>query len=1296
MRLNIGRTDSRSGIRARSRRRRPRGFENLEARQMLNAAPVANDDSYTVGEDDVLRISSNLPSGVIPQQWSVNGHYYALITQRVTAPQAFAAAQTLNYRGSTGHVVTITSAAEQDFLFTALGASFPTDVTITIGLSDTAQEGVFRWVTGEPLSYTSWLPGEPNDTQGMEDYVELRRDRLWNDNGEIDLRPYLVEFDGPFLNGVLENDTDSDGNVLTATPVQGPTNGALTFNADGTFTYSPNLNFIGTDSFTYKANDGQLDSNISTVTINVLPNAVPVANGDTYTVAEDSVLSTIHTLPPGTTPVLWSGNGHRYLHIASLTNWTTAESAAASMRYLGSQGHLVTMPSAAEEAFVLSNVVNQLPRDSRVHLGLTDREFNGQFRWITGEPLSYTHWNPGEPNNPSGEDYAAMYYFASGWLWSDIPGNFQGSYIVEFDGPFNPSLLANDTDAENDPLTASVVTGPAHGTLALNSNGTFTYTPEANFVGSDSFTYGANDGQANSNVATVTINVTQVNNAPVANPERYITAQNQTLVRDSAVGVLPNDTDLEGDTLSAVLFSGPTRGQLTLNADGSFTYVPNPGFVGHDSFAYVATDGALQSAPTTVSLFVTNPNNVAPVANNNQYATAEDTPLSVAGALLPGGVMPQRWNANGHYYAFFTSGLLPSQAINAAQGMSYLGSTGHLVTIATAAERNFLLSTFAALWPSQALVTIGFTDTTQEGTFRWVTGEPVTYTAWFPGEPNNTAGAEDYVGMRATGLWFDTNNVDFVPYIVEFDGPMSGGVLSNDTDANGDVLSAALVVPPQHGSVTLNSDGTFVYTPQPNYNGPDSFTYRANDGELNSNVATVNINVTAVNDAPTGVADNYTVGEEGTLTVGAAEGVLANDTDVEGSSFTAAVVTGPAKGQLTFATDGSFTYRPNLNFVGRDTFTYRPSDATQGQPTTVTIQVTPVNDAPVANNDTVSLAEDTSITFTGPTPQGFTPVQWASNGHYYAQVRTGITWANAKNAAESLRFRGSQGHLVTVGSESEHQFLVASVLTGIAQRYWIGLTDEGTEGNFRWTTGEPVTYTNWGQGRPDNAGGNEHYVEVVHDSGTPFWRWNDITATFTGNGYVVEFEGPFNQGVLDNDQDVDNDALTAQLVAGPSHGQLTLNANGTFTYTPNPNFTGTDSFTYKARDGQLESNVATVTLIVSARQRSARRRSRFVLCGQYVDRDASPGRAGERYRYRFAGGQPERATNNVPRARDADVQRQRLVHIHSRAVVYRQRHVHLSHERRNGNVGAHYCHDRIGAKAADGERHDRFAPARAG
>ncbi|HET6544928.1 MAG TPA: DUF2341 domain-containing protein, partial [Chryseolinea sp.] len=329
------------------------------------------------------------------------------------------------------------------------------------------------------------------------------------------------------------------------------------------------------------------------------------------------------------------------------------------------------------------------------------------------------------------------------------------------------------------------------------------------------------DGAASSNIATRNINVTAVNDAPVAVNDAYSTSEDTPLTVAVANRVLLNDTDVEGNTLTAVLDVGPANGTLTLNTNGTFTYTPAANFNGSDNFTYHANDGAANSNIVTVTITVS-PVNDAPVALNNTYTTNEDSPLTVV---------------------------------------------------------------------------------------------------------------------------------------------LANGVLTNDTDVDANPLTAALVTGPAQGTLTLNANGTFTYTPTANYNGSDSFTYSANDGTVNSNVATVTITINAINDLPVAVDNAYATNEDTPLTVALANSVLVNDTDVEGSALTAVLDAGPANGTLTLSANGAFTYTPAANYNGSDTFTYHANDGTgNSNIATVTITVSPVNDAPVAVNDAYATNEDTPLT----------------------------------------------------------------------------------------------------------------------------------------------------------------------------------------------------------------------------------------------------------------------------------------------------------------------------------------------
>ncbi|MGE3817939.1 MAG: Ig-like domain-containing protein [Isosphaeraceae bacterium] len=481
------------------------------------------------------------------------------------------------------------------------------------------------------------------------------------------------------------------------------------------------------------------------------------------------------------------------------------------------------------------------------------------------------------------------------------PNAANDSHVVNEDATLNvgaPGVLGNDSDPNSDPLTAVLVSGPSNGALLFNADGSFTYTPNANFHGVDSFTYRADDGMSPSNLATVTITVNSVNDAPIAGNDGYSVNQGGTL-NVAPVGLLLNDADVDGDPLTAALVGGPSNGSLFLNADGSFTYTPNPAFSGTDGFTYRTHDGMAFSSVATVTITVT-PVNGAPVANDESYSVDEDGALNVAAS----GVLANDFDGEGDpLTAVLVSG--PSN------GSLFLNANGSF-TYTPNANYNGVDS---------------FTYKANDGV---LDSNVVTVTIFI--DPVN-----------------DAPVANDESYSIDEDGALNvpiGGVIGNDVDVDDDPLTAVLVSGPSNGSLFLNANGSFTYTPNANYNGVDSFTYKVNDGFLDSNVATVTITVNPVNDAPVASDESYSIDEDGALNV-AASGVLANDTDVDGDPLTAVLVSGPSNGSLFLNADGSFTYTPNANFNGVDSFTYKVNDGfLDSNVATVTITVNPVNDAP--------------------------------------------------------------------------------------------------------------------------------------------------------------------------------------------------------------------------------------------------------------------------------------------------------------------------------------------------------------
>jgi len=174
-----------------------------------------------------------------------------------------------------------------------------------------------------------------------------------------------------------------------------------------------------------------------------------------------------------------------------------------------------------------------------------------------------------------------------------------------------PGVLGNDTDANGDKLTASVVTQPSNGALSMATDGSFTYTPNAGFSGSDSFTYLVSDGSVFSAPAQVTIGVADANvHGPYAMADSYSVGINTALSVATGNGVLANDVDTLGRDMTALIVVQPAHGTVSLADDGSFTYTPESGFAGVDTFTYVAADGSAVSDATNVSITVVQP--VAP------------------------------------------------------------------------------------------------------------------------------------------------------------------------------------------------------------------------------------------------------------------------------------------------------------------------------------------------------------------------------------------------------------------------------------------------------------------------------------------------------------------------------------------------------------------------------------------------------------------------------------------------------------------------------------------------------------
>jgi VCBS repeat-containing protein len=631
----------------------------------------------------------------------------------------------------------------------------------------------------------------------------------------------------------------------------GPNGGAM----DGTVTltgnaahYTPTQGVIGTDTFQFTASDGTLTSLPATVTVNLTNTPPVVANPTPGNVIENNAL-TINA--PGVLSGATDADG---------------DPLTAVLMTGPSHGTVMLHPDGS---FVYTPTANYTGIDS--------------FTFVAS-------------------DGAAASNVGTAVLdVADLPPTANDvSYTVDVGGTLTvpaPGVLAGASDANGNPLQALVVSGPAHGSLSLHSDGSFVYTAEENFVGIDIFSYAVFDGTDLSNVATVTIApsepmppppVSEV--PPVAGDDAYSGTSDTPLVI-AAPGVLANDTGTSGDKLTAVVMSQPSDGTLALNSDGSFTYTPDVNFAGTDSFTYVASDGAADSNVATVTLKVTDTPPVA--ANDGPYHAIENNPLWVP---LPGVL------ANDTHTA---------------------GSTLTAQLIAQANHGTVTLN------PNGSFIYAPDSSFTGSDTF--------TYQAFDGIDKSNVATVSLVVNDKAPILVNQSYTVveNRVLTVSAASGALDGGTVFNNNP-----LVPEVVTDPAHGGLTLQSDGSFVYTPSVGFTGTDSFTVLASDGTDLSNLATESITITP-GDIPVAQASAFTTPPGTPLTI-AAPGVLANDRDPVGGLLSAVLVVNPLNGTLTLGPDGSFTYVPDPGFTGNDGFTYEASNGSDASdPVAVTLRVTP-------------------------------------------------------------------------------------------------------------------------------------------------------------------------------------------------------------------------------------------------------------------------------------------------------------------------------------------------------------------
>ncbi|MCK7555646.1 Ig-like domain-containing protein [Chitinophaga sedimenti] len=843
---------------------------------------------------------------------------------------------------------------------------------------------------------------------------------------------------------------------------------------------------------------------------------------------------------------------------------------------------------------------------------------------------------------------------------NDVPTGSNQTNTTNEDTPVSGTLTA--TDVENDPLTFTKATDPTNGTVTVDANGDYTYTPNLNYHGTDQFTVTVSDGNGGSTTLTVTITVNSVNDLPVASDQTNTTSE------DTPVNGAITATDVDNDPLTFTKATDPTNGSVVVNSDGTYIYTPNPDYHGTDQFDVTITDGNGGSTTITVTITVSSVND-APLASDQTNTTNEDAPVNGTITATDADNDPLTFTkatdpANGSVVVnsdgTYTYTPNPNYHGTDQFNVTITDGNGGSVTITITITVNSVndvpvasnqINTTNEDAPVNGTITatdadsdpLTFTKATDPAHGSVVVNSDGTYT--YTPDPNyhgtdqfNVTITDGNGGTITITITITVNSVNDVPVAsnqtntTNEDAPVNGTLTA--TDADNDLLTFTKATDPAHGTVVVNSDGTYTYTPNPDYHGTDQFNVTVSDGNGGTTTITVTVTVSSVNDVPVASNQTNTTNEDapvnGTLT--------ATDADNDPLTFTKA--TDPAHGTVVVNNDGTYTYTPDPNYHGTDQFNVTITDGNGGSTTiTVTVTVNSVNDAPVVTNSNINIGQNAPATGTVTAtdadgdPLTFTKSSDPTNGT--VTVNTDGTYTYTPNAdyhgTDQFTVTVSDGNggtatatvVITVtagapgismvktasleGSQVTYIFTVkntgAIALTNVSYTdAKLGITDRVIPVGTGLAPGASVTATAiYAVTLADRIAGSVTNTATVLGTGPGGISSSDISGTTETNDEptitilppppvaVSDSTGtrtgmPVIVNLLHNDDDrgVSFDIQSVEIVDAPQHGNVKVNADGTIVYTPNAGFNGEEVFSYRVRDAYgVYTNAATVKVSVS-------------------------------------------------------------------------------------------------------------------
>lgn len=735
--------------------------------------------------------------------------------------------------------------------------------------------------------------------------------------------------------------------------------------------------------------------------------------------------------------------------------------------------------------------------------------------------------------------------------------------VITTDEDLPYSIVLSGSDPEGADLGFSLTSLPSHGTLS-GTAANLVYSPSPDYFGSDAFSFVVDDGLAESNPATISITVEPVNDRPLATPASLTTAE------DAVVEFDLHGFDVDGDVLDFQLTSQTQHGSINL-VGAHVRYEPDADFNGPDGFQFTVSDGSLTSVPATVAIEVT-PVNDPPEAADAGYTTLEETARTFVlygydrdgdaftFSILSGphsgtlsGVAPElTYHPN---VDFAETDTLVYQVVDSG-GASATGTITIAVTNLNDAPIAAALPVPLLTDEDTAAEIVLLAEDADGGPFFFtITAQPVHGTlaggdeSWTYRPDSNYFGADSFT-FKATDIVGADSEPVVVPVTVSpvndvpVAHPQTLGTDEDSTlaltltgdDVDGDSLAFEIVGVPTLGKIEYvhaeSGGAAYVYTPDPNVFGVDSFSFTAFDGTDHSAPASVQIVVKPVNDLPVALPGAAVTDEDVSVDL-----TLEGD-DVEHDPLTWQIVIPPLHGSLTPTDpDGNgphFNYQPTENYNGTDSFAFTVADAEgSGSEAAFALVVRAVNDVPVAKPQSITTDRNVSASFT-----------------------LDATDADGDALVFDIVAGPTNGSLA-----SDTDTLPAGPVSGLSSPNLVYIPATDFAGS------DAITF----RARDAESGSEEVTIPiiVIATNRPPIAESDSVAA-------IEDIPTPLVLGA----SDPDGNPLTFVITTQPAHGVL-LGAGANRTYQATTDYFGSDSFQFKVNDGLLDSEIATITIDVA-------------------------------------------------------------------------------------------------------------------